>query len=38
MIVFYAITHAFNNDYNLYNVQYNNNVSFYASYMLNCML
>ena len=29
MTIFYAMTYAFNNDYNLYNVQCNDNASFY---------
>ena len=37
MAIFYAMTHVFNNDDNLYNMQCDNNVSFYASYMLNCI-
>ena len=29
MTIFYAIAYTFNNNYNLYNVQYNNIASFY---------
>ena len=35
MIILYAMTYAFNNNYDLKNMQYNNNVLFYTLCMLN---
>ena len=38
MIILYAMTHALNNNYNLYNIQYNDNASFYTLCIFNYML